>query len=293
MIKKEAGRVFVSDHDGTLTDADQEALHYDQIALDYLVDALGVREEELAGMLAEAKAEIKSKPTEYGWKMGGFIVAPASADHYIFNNVATVLVLQRLRRELLVRPASVPSVDDEAAFMNQFFQTTSVQLGQAGNFYREGAMEYIRELSAAGEFVIVTNSSPGTVAAKLNTLLGDAASGLRLVGNAKKYAVDPDWVGVVPTGETYLPGFPRGVYLQRRTYYETLAKLAGGDISRIVVCGDIPELDTLMMGYLGCRTALIVGGTTSPWELAYYQDGDPLRFASPSLEEIAAWLIEK
>lgn len=140
----------------------------------------------------------------------------------------------------------------------------------------------------------MTNSSPDTVAAKLTTLLGDDAANLKLVGNAKKYDVDPNWLGVVPEGKVSLPGFPdRGIYLQRRTYYETLAKFVDGNISRIAVCGDIPELDTLMVDYLGCQTALIEGGTTSPWERDYYRSGDPKRFASFNLESIASWLVNK
>jgi len=292
-MSKTERRIFVSDHDGTLTDADQEALHYDEIALAYLVKALGVREEELAVMLTEAKAEIKRKPIEYGWKMGGFIVAPATADHYVFNQTALAMVIDRLRTGTLVKSSRVPTVDEQPEFANQFFYNTSAVLAKSGSFYRAGAEAYIRELSEAGDFVIVTNSKPDSVATKLRGLLGDAASELKLVGNARKYVVDTDWVGVVPTGLTDLPGFPRGVYLQRKTYYETLAKLAEGDMSRIAVCGDIPELDTLMVDFLGCRTAMIQGGTSTPWELNYYMNGDPKRFVSSQLELISAWLAKK
>lgn len=291
MIEK--GRVFVSDHDGTLTDADQEALHYDEIALAYLVEILGIREEELASMLMEAKIEIRSNPGVYGMKKNGLIVAPAGADHYVFYTVATEMILERLRAEGLRRVVTLPSLEGQWAFLKQFIQTTGAQLGRVGNFYREGARAYIEELSAAGDFVIVTNSSPNTVAAKLQTLLGDRASDLRLVGNAKKYDIDHDWLGFVPSGEVFLPGFPRGVYLQRKTYFDTLSGLVNGDMSRIAVCGDIAELDTLMVDCLECRTALIKGETTSPWELAYYMNGEARRFASPSLGEIAAWLTQK
>lgn len=292
MIKERL--VFVSDHDGTLTDADQEALHYDEIALDYLVEALGVSEDELLQLLQMAKAKIKDFPSECGWKRNGFIVAPASADHYIFNNVATEMVLEYLRSSLNGVCPRIPTESDQTKFMNQFFQTTSAQLAQVGSFYREGADEYIKQLSAAGDFVIVTNSSPDVVSAKLRGFLGERASDLRLVGNAKKYDVDPNWIGVVPEGRVLLPGFPgRGVYLQRRTYYETLSRIADGDIRRIAVCGDIPELDTLMVDYLGCRTALIEGGTTSSWERNYYHDGDPKRFGGKSLEEIADWMSQE
>lgn len=163
-----------------------------------------------------------------------------------------------------------------------------------GNFYREGAKEYIKELSAAGNFAIVTNSSPEIVATKLETLLGDSAANLQLVGNAKKYDVDPKWVGVVPEGKVDFPGFPdRGVFLQRKTYYETLANLADGNLDRITVCGDIPELDTLMVDYLGCRTALVEGKATSPWEKAYYNDGNLRRFANSDLGPIAEWMVKK
>lgn len=284
----------MSDHDGTLTDADQEASHYDEIVLRYLTTTLGIKEEELSYLLEEAKNEIRSDPDVYGWKRNGFIVAPATADHYIFNIVSTEMVLGKLRSDTLSQPKILPKEEDQGAFINQLFQVTSSQLGEVGNFYREGAGEYIKELSAAGNFAIVTNSSPEIVATKLRTLLGDSATDLQLVGNAKKYDVDPKWVGVVPEGKVDFPGFPdRGVFLQRKTYYETLANLADGNLDRITVCGDIPELDTLMVDYLGCRTALVEGKTTSPWEKAYYNDGNQKRFASPNLKPIAEWMIKK
>lgn len=284
----------MSDHDGTLTDADQEASHYDEIVLSYLTTTLGIKENELSSLLQEAKNEIRSEPNVYGWKRNGFIVAPATADHYIFNTVATEMVLGKLRSDTLSQPKILPKEEDQGAFINQLFQITSAQLGEVGNFYREGAGEYIKELSAAGNFAIVTNSSPEIVATKLETLLGDSAADLQLVGNAKKYDVDPKWVGVVPEGKVDFPGFPdRGVYLQRKTYYDTLANLAEGDLDRIIVCGDIPELDTLMVDYLGCRTALVEGKTTSPWEKAYYNDGNLRRFANSDLGPIAEWMVKK
>ena len=286
--------VFVSDHDGTLTDADQEASHYDEIVLAYLANSLEIKEEELSQLLLKAKDVIRSEPSAYGWKRNGFIVAPATADHYIFNTVSTEMVLDQLRENTLRQPKTLPKEEDQAAFINQLFQITSAKLGEAGSFYREDAEEYINELSAAGVFAIVTNSSTETVAAKLKTLLGDDAANLRLVGNARKYDVDPKWTGIVPEGKVDFPGFPdRGVFLQRRTYYETLAKLAGGDINRIRICGDIPELDTLMADYFGCQTALIEGDTTSAWEKAYYNDGNPKRFASQDLKPIAEWMTKK
>lgn len=286
--------IFVSDHDGTLTDADKEATHYDEIVLRYLTTTLGVREEELSRLLEEAKNEIRSDPNVYGWKRNGFIVAPATADHYIFNIVSTEMALGKLRSGSRTQSKILPKEEDQGAFINQLFQVTSSQLGEVGNFYREGAKEYIKELSAAGNFAIVTNSSPETVAAKLTGLLGDSAADLQLVGDAKKYDVDPKWVGVVPEGKVNFPGFPdRGVYLQRKTYYDTLVNLAEGDLGRITVCGDIPELDTLMVDYLGCRTALVEVKTTSPWEKAYYNNGNSKRFASPDLEPIAEWMVKK
>jgi hypothetical protein len=286
--------IFVSDHDGTLTNADQEASHYDEIVLAYLVSALNIKEIELAPLLLEAKDVIRSKPNAYGWKRNGFIVAPATADHYIFNIVSTEMVLEKLRKDALTKPKSLPTKEEQGAFTSQLFQTTSAKLGEAGSFYREDAKEYINELSAAGAFAIVTNSSTETVAAKLETLLGDGAANLQLVGNARKYDVDPKWTGVVPEGKVDFPGFPdRGVFLQRRVYYEALENLAEGDINRIRICGDIPELNTLMADYLGCQTALVEGDTTSAWEKAYYNDGNSKRFASPDLIPIAEWMIKE
>lgn len=104
--------IFVSDHDGTLTDADQEASHYDEIVLRYLTTALGVKEEELSRLLQEAKNEIRSDPNVYGWKRNGFIIAPATADHYIFNIVSTEMVLGQLRTNTTSQPRIIPKEEE-------------------------------------------------------------------------------------------------------------------------------------------------------------------------------------
>lgn len=136
--------IYFSDHDGTLTDADQEALHYDDIALSYLVKTLDIREEELAELMLEAKNKIKSEPSIYGWKRNGFIVAPASADHYIFNTVATEMVLEHLRSNAQIKLTTVPTPDEQGAFMNNFFSNYKCRVGKSREFLQRGCQSIYR-----------------------------------------------------------------------------------------------------------------------------------------------------
>lgn len=274
--------VFILDHDGTLTNSERESLHYNDIVLNYLSDVLGISKPEISGLIAEAKDKIKQNPADHGWVRNGLIVAPAVSDLFIYNRAATELVLSKLHPDI-----------EQDQFLESFFINTSKRLATAGSFYRLDAKKFILELSKVGKVVVVTNSYPDTVNGKLASLLGKQIDLLKVVGNAKKYDVDLNWVGVVPTGPVKLPGFPRDVYLQRKTYYDTLSKLSNGNLARISICGDVAELDTLMMDYLGCKTALLNTATTSPWELSYYQIGEPRRFTSPDLMEVADWLIDK
>lgn len=294
MVKE--GPIYVADHDGTLTDPDKEAVVYEDIYLSYLGRKFNISRSDIEGLMAEAKGIILSDANKYGWLMNGFIVAPAGADYTLFAQTALRLVMEKLRRELVVGSGvNLPDEGKVEEFMYEFFATTTKALGEAGNFYRAGVLDCIRNLSAAGKFVVVTNSKPDTVRAKLAAAFGDKVDGLRLVGNAKKYLVDPSWKSVVPEGAYKgFPGFPeRGVFLQRKMYFDTLMTIAGGDFKRIAgIFGDIPELDNLMVDYQSTRTALAIGDAVSPWELAYYlNNSDGQRFASRSLGEIADWLI--
>jgi len=280
--------ILLSDHDGTMTDSEREAEEYGHIVREFISENTGVSEEEVSILLAEAHEEIAKKPDIFGWKVGDVVVAPALADHYVSNTVATRIVLERL-----VRSSDVfKRYDDQTEaenFVGKLFRECSPKLGV---FYRDGVEQYIKFMKMSGDFKVITNSDPNVVKSKMTKYLGDVVEGIPVVGNAKKYAVDLDWKGVVPEGSYKgFAGFPeRGVNLQRRIYHTTLMDITSGDISRARMVGDIAELDLLMIDYLGGRTALILSDISSSWEVNYYQTGER-RFASRNLNSIADWIV--
>ena len=277
------------DHDGTLTDADQEAAEYREIVLDFMSMELRVPRAEMKRLMEKADAEIESMKEIYGWKVGDIVVAPATSDHYIKNTVAGSMALEMLAQESASMQQFTDAQEIEK-FVGQVFRECSPKLGV---FYRMGAEKCLRELNKTGRFKIITNSDPKVVLNKMTKLLGDEAGNFDIVGNAKKYLPDLTWTGVVPEGMYKgFPGFPeRGVNLQRHKYYLTLLDIASGEWSRVKMAGDIAELDLLMLDYLGAETALVLSGTTPAWENNYYYRGEGKRYTSGNLDKITDWFF--
>ena len=123
-----------------------------------------------------------------------------------------------------------------------------------------------------------------------------------IVGGAKKYEVNRDWTALLPTGPFKgFEGFPpRGVELQRQTFYETLKKEANGRMGQIVFVEDVAEfvlwLDFLAetnLDFNNVKTALVLTPMTPVWERNRYTDGNPSRFGSESLLAILEWMTKE
>ena len=89
----------VSDFDGVWTDPTKEAEKYTVAFSEKLSQRIHIGLVELNGLMQAAGETIKQSPGIFGWEYKGRIIAPATADPYIFNQVAARLTLDNLRAE--------------------------------------------------------------------------------------------------------------------------------------------------------------------------------------------------
>ncbi|OGL72212.1 hypothetical protein A3D69_01120 [Candidatus Uhrbacteria bacterium RIFCSPHIGHO2_02_FULL_54_11] len=97
----------------------------------------------------------------------------------------------------------------------------------------------------------------------------------RVVGNAKKYANDPDWKTERVPAEMQIPGLDRPILLRRRLYFETLNRLRReADVKwpDITVVGDIFELDLALPLHRGARVVLMANEHTPDYEVRYLKE---------------------
>ncbi|HEX9008196.1 MAG TPA: hypothetical protein VF837_02970 [Patescibacteria group bacterium] len=267
---------IVTDFDGTVTDVQREAESFYCTYVCELANKIHLNENDLDELMENAKLQILKNPGLYGWIVDGVIVAPGTADPYLFTQSAARIVLESLKGK------NIPPQEEWEALFNELF---ALAYPRAGVYFRPWALEYIRTLDNRAELVVVTNSSTTSVTKKLAILLGDDQN-IRVLGNAKKFKLDPTWEEVP---EKYTPkGFPRPVYLRRKMYADIFTLL--GDVDG--VCGDIWELDLCLPERFGIPTALILSDTTAPWEKAHYIN-HPNGLASDSLQELAFYLLTR
>ncbi len=297
----ERGYIF-TDHDGTLGDSEKDFDNYSAMVIEYHHRVLGVSLPNIEKLMDVAKKKILSHPEEYGWERGAerLIVAAASSDHFVFNHVATSLVLDYLMGMDPSLWAKIMKVGGKEGYIDQMFIELYPKLGVT---YRPEAKAFLTELyKLQGEdrWAVVTNSSVEKVAANLRQLnLGFEP---RVIGGAKKYDVNRKWNTLLPTGPyTGFEGFPRrGVELQRETFYQTLHTATGGEMNGLAFVEDIAEF-VLWLDFLAehnpnfgdVRTALVLTPNTPEWERKRYTDGTQKRFGSSNLLEILAWLKEE
>ena len=257
----------VIDFDGTVTDVQQEAADYLAAYRDQAAHKLAMTPDILDMIIPLARKEILKKPGIHGWEVNGLIVAPATADVYLFNRAIIRKIWQHLE----------PGFEGIGVALDELHQNS---YDRAGTAFRDHALEFVTELHRSGKLVVVTNSETKKVKEKLATLLGGEDHGIEVVGNAKKYLVDPAWEGL-PLSVTP-PGFPRPVYLRRPHYHAVLEGL--NPVSAVI--GDVYELDLAVPEHLGITTVLVTTPDMTPdWEINHYQNHDN-GFTSGSLGEI-------
>lgn len=205
---------------------------------------------------ADALKKIVADPTSYGWNISGRIVAPATVDGFVKARVMAQIVLGGMGQD----PADWNDRLDRLYQENYLVYETEL---------RPELLEVLHTLRAAGTpFNVVTNSDPEKVCKRL-AVLGEEAKWINPLvrGFAKKFIVTsgPE---TVPE-HIFFPGLERPIFLRKQHYYNVLEEIANeNDLSmdRLVLVGDIAELDLVMGVTLGAQGYLMLGDDTMSYE---------------------------
>lgn len=276
--------LVVLDFDGTMTDAEIEGGPYRAGYLEDLAVIAGMSAAEVRFRADALDAEVAANAAEEGWRYQGQIVAPATVDPYLRLMPVARRILDEAGR--LLDEADRQRVLDGLLYRYNYRKTITA--------FREGAAQVLHALREHSTW-IVTNSDTEAVRAKVRTLEADSGVALgwldgQVVGNAKKYVVDPAF-NAVPESLS-LPGLRRPVLLRRRYYFEVLERLrrqAGVGWHDVTVIGDIFELDLALPLALGARVGLLQNPWTPPWECAYVQGQSRASLLS-SLSEVPGFV---
>lgn len=264
---------IVSDFDGVWTDPQQEAVDYSAAFAEKFSQRIGIPLVELSGFMQSASEAINKSPGTFGWEYKGMIIAPATADPYVFNDTVAKETLKELGYH-----------KDTDKLIDGLFQAC---YNLSKPVFREGAREYLEALHNLSNLTIVTNSDTKKVEKKLFELFGTEDHGFRVIGNAKKYVVNNrgNW-NIERT--TWLSGLPRPVFLRRSEYNQVLSRQ--GKIDKVL--GDIYELDLALPEAKGIYTILVATPTTPPWEVNHYQ-GHPNGSAVYNLADLTEAAVGK
>ncbi len=252
-------RCIVLDFDGTFTDVEREAVPYVAAYRAELARRYG---DVVEAHWDEVWARIGRDP-ECGWKVGGFVVAPAASDPYIRSTVTaeTILVEQGLE----------PDAEARRRLLGALYRT---HYRQAGVVFRPDARATLeRLLQGPWRLFVVSNSETDAVREKLQRLGATGLQRLTVLGGARKYVVAP----AAPSDARFeaLPerlgveGLRRPLYPRRGHYYGVLRTIwqeTDSEPEQTLVCGDIYELDLLLPGCLGAQVHLLARATTPDFE---------------------------
>ncbi|MEW6035328.1 MAG: hypothetical protein AB1529_01830 [Candidatus Micrarchaeota archaeon] len=247
----------VLDFDGTLTDIKREAGPFRERYRKGFAKMIGMGEGPIEPLWAEAEKKILGDPRA-GWIIGGKIVAPAFPDPYAFATAAATDVLDALGILL--------DAGERLKRMDLLFHSAYAGGDVA---FREGARDFLLELMARTEVSIVTSSGTASVLRKLGHLA--LPSSPPVFGNAQKYLVDGAW-DALP--ESFSPqGYGRSVLLRRRKYWDILESVRKGNPhEKILVVGDIYELDLALPQFMGMRVCLASRDDTPAHHIAAAND---------------------
>jgi FMN phosphatase YigB (HAD superfamily) len=271
-------RLVVLDFDGTLSDAEAEAVPFVEAFRSELFDLIG---RDASEAWARHEQAIRQRPAEHGWRYRDRIAAPAGADPYLL----TASIAQRLCDELgIMQQGSLRSEVLELLYRRAYPLTRIVP--------RPNARALLEALTAAGVAVyVITNSRTDAVQRKLDAVGAKGREVIRVIGDARKFVLDdgPRDDRFDALEELALPGLDqRRVASKRGHYYDALCRAwqeSGTTAEETLVCGDIFELDLALPLALGCHVHLIHGDDTPAYELAYVR-AQPRGGASRELSRV-------
>jgi FMN phosphatase YigB (HAD superfamily) len=223
--------LVILDFDGTFTDVEIEGKPF---VRHYRHELAGLLGRDIAPLWTEAERRLDEG--DAGWDMGGRIVAPANCDPYIRSSCIAFTICDNL--------ALLPDLELRTDILQAFYKycyrfTTTA--------FRPDAKETLLRIQRTKVPVcVVTNSDPDVVRRKLEQL---GVAGLEVVGNARKYVVDPDVESVAGLDDVRVPSSRRPLLVRRPHYQRVLDTLwakHGVDAAHTLVCGDILELDLML-----------------------------------------------
>lgn len=260
-----AEKLFVFDHDGTLTDPVATHDAYTDIFERQFANITGLPRDVITRYIQTEREELITHPEIYGWKNDqGFIVTPATFDTYVLNRIAAERAIINMRKS---NEQGLPDPNDVSEFLNHLHYNS---YSRSGVFYRSDAAHAMKELLPLGKLVIISGSKPDHVLAKLQPFLRKnkiSDDKIEVRGNAQKDLINPNW-GKVPWSMK-LPGLEtRDVLLRRKNYGGIILSLGQ---SPYIVVGDGGEFDLITPYALQMNTMLITSVFTPKWEANFFK----------------------
>jgi phosphoglycolate phosphatase-like HAD superfamily hydrolase len=270
----------VLDFDGTFTDVAAEGAPFVRHFRQRFAERVGA---EVAAQWDAVEAEVVSSTEEYGWEVGGRVVAPALADPYLLSNFVA--------RRLCERSGVLRDVTERGQVLDELYREAYAQAGIA---FKPEAKEVLEALIDTGlPVVFVTNAHTRSAEMKLDALKLRGRERLRVSGDARKFLIepasvaDPAFEALPDTVRT--PGLRRPIYLRRGRYFDALKRVwqdTGTTPAQTLVCGDIYELDLAMPAALGASVQYVARPNTLDYERRAIEALGPRGGMDPSLRAI-------
>ena len=112
---------------------------------------------------------------------------------------------------------------------------------------------------------------------------------IRVLGDTRQYALDPDWTPPTSRGERFLTVDDlHTVDLRRRDYYDALVR-ESADGSSLVVVADTLSLPGALPLEMGIPFALLHSSYTPDWCAAFVEQ-HPLGIVMDSLAALPSWV---
>lgn len=272
-MPEKANNRTILDFDGTLTDVEKEGAPFGEKYQAEFAKTTGLPIDEVQRVWEIARAEILSRPGDFGWKnKQGLIVTPATADPYVIATAIAQLLFDKLLSDpeslgissSPVLTANIPTAPDAVnTLLDEYFGRSYAGLPTV---LQPGVAEFLNEVNGVSRVTIVGNAKREKLLEKLGTLHGIPE--IPVIGKANKGEVNPGWTDMPESMQ--LPGLVRPVWLRRKQYHEALTQ-AGALEEGVNSCavGDIWELDLALPENLGLTVGLMERDTTPPYEGAH------------------------
>lgn len=266
--------MLILDFDGTCTDAEEEGKPFTQACLLDIAQQTELDIKRVREIARDTEVAMRERPQDFAWVMDGYKVAPASVDPYLRMKPIVAAMHKELGTDIQI-------VDPFKLYKDNY--------PKSGTHFREGLLEVMWKLMIMGaEVFIVTNSGTEAVKQKLRRLARELTDTdrrqadrflhywlPRVCGDAKKYIVSGIRHDDIPFADLSLPGLQRPVHVQRHEYYKVLDKLrkqVRARPNRVLVIGDIFELDLALPMAMGWNTCLLQTDLTPRYEVDHLQE---------------------